>query len=610
MDPGAPDPSLRLAHGLFQAGELAKAAHVLTRVLWSNPAIFEAHALLGLARAELGSLRQAARALRKAAILRPEVGDIWFNLAEVAAKHDRHLDAFNAYRAAAATQPLNPAPFTEMGIQAERLDMHDTAEWAFAHAVSLNGLAPRPYLHLGLLHATCGRRAQAVSALRRATVLSPTEADTAVNLANVLRKSGDRDTSGKVIARGLVLAPGYTRLWSTRAALRFEAGDVVDGARAATISAILEPAHADAYGNLAQCLFLEGRANEAVLHGSRAALISPELATIRFNLAMYQIGFGDLARGWANYAYRGPAHAWPTPKGLPPARFTRDAAPGKSVLITAEQGLGDEILMASCLPDAIQALRGRGCETIVVECDPRLAEMYRRSFPGIDVLPRLVTRSSSTKVPDYSEAVDRWSIESHLSTGDLPGLVRQSVSDFSTPGGFLSPDESKVEALRGKLRGEDDRPIVGLCWRSRRERVTAGIYYPPLESFEPILTTPGLRFLSLQYDEPEQDIAWLRDRFGVAVEVLSDIDMMDDIESVAALISVADHVVTANTSVLHLSGAIGAPTSLLDYGFGWYTLGAGRYPWYPSVHYHARMPDQGWEVPAQQAADDLSGLAR
>jgi Flp pilus assembly protein TadD len=603
--PNDGDLAVKCGVRMYQAGDVLQTAKVLMRAIICNPASSDAQALLGMALARLGRNLSAKIAFVNALLLRPEISDIWFNIGELQGQQSEHRIGSISYRRAFISRPSNVSALAEHGIQEYLLGNHGRAAASLRDAIERDPSCVRAHLHMGLVLATTGRHGDAATSFRRSLAIEPRQVDTVANLALTLRKINRRTEASRMTRRGMIIDPAHARFWSTRSALELEEGRPESGARSALISMLLDPGHADGPGNLAQSRFLAAHISEATRFGHMAYLLAPDRPEVRFNLAMYRLGAGELEEGWKNYQARAAANGWPLPGGLPGERWRFDENPGGTVLVTAEQGLGDEILMGSCLADAIKVFEERGCERILLECDRRLIPLYQRSFPSINVFPRLVTRESAVTVPDYTEIVKQWNVDSHLSTGDLPELVRGGLSRFASVRSFFTADKTRSRRWRDCFRAEDPRPVIGLCWRSRRARANTENYYPSLSSLGPLLTLRRVRFVSLQYDAPEEDLKYFKETFGVSVAQAEGLDMMNDIDDIAALIDATDGVVSANTSVLHLAGALGKPVHMLDYAYAWYTLGTGGYPWYGDVRYHTRMPGSDWEPQVQAVAAAL-----
>ncbi len=139
---------------------------------------------------------------------------------------------------------------------------------------------------------------------------------------------------------------------------------------------------------------------------------------------------------------------------------------------------------------------------------------------------------------------------------------------------------------------------------SRRDR--GDIYYPPIDSLAPIFEGPNIRFVTLQYDDPEPDLREIESRYGVEIIRPPDLDPMNDLDDIAALLTAADGMVSAYTAALNLAGILGVPGYTATYGYYWPTLGTGALPWYPSVRIEMRLGVEDWDAPIQRLTQRLN----
>lgn len=251
------------------------------------------------------------------------------------------------------------------------------------------------------------------------------------------------------------------------------------------------------------------------------------------------------------------------------------------VMVTGEQGLGDEIMAASVIPEAAQS-----CKQFIFDCDSRLAALFRRSFPGVLVTPTRREREIVLPVmPTH-----------HKSLFGLGELFRQRDEDFPRKP-YLIPNAEDVEMFRQRFKG---KPIIGLAWsgglpRTGREPRNAG-----LNAFLPLLKRGG-EFVSLQYTDDEAEIAGL----GVKVHRLPWVTQGQDMDLLAALIASCSEVIGVHTTALHLSSALGIPTTALVHrGSGWRYSGDDLI-WYPqSTKLWRKKTGESWRDCVERLAND------
>lgn len=512
---------------------------------------------------EAVALHQAGRlpeaeALYRAILRRePRRAEAWHLLGVLAGQCGKAEAALELLDRAADLDP-RPAVYQENRAKAlRRLGRTEAAEAAYHAALARSPRQVGLHLGLGSLLLADGRPGEALEPLRRATVLAPGDAATHATYAAALASHGEASRAEMALRK----------------------------------AARLEPGNAEHWRNLGHARRLLGKldaAGEALEH---AAALAPEDPEARYALGLHRLQRGDLAGGWPLTLGREAAPssaAWR--RAHPQPRWRGEPLAGRRLLLWGEQGIGDEILFAGLLPRLLGEAAMQG-GSVTVECDPRLAALYRRSFPGLCCLPR------DRVLPDPGD----FDLQAPL--GDLAAWRLARFEDFGAGAAFLQADSARVAASRRRL--DDGRPLVGLAWRSGNP-ANGVARTPPLQAWKPLLARRDLRFVALQYGEIAEDLAAFR-ALGGEVETLPDLDLRCDLEGLAALIAALDRIVSIDNATLHLAGALGAPTlGLLPFGpnWRWFETCRETTPWYASVAL-LRQPASGdWSAPLAAAATE------
>ncbi|HEY6966731.1 MAG TPA: hypothetical protein VI229_04610 [Burkholderiales bacterium] len=340
-----------------------------------------------------------------------------------------------------------------------------------------------------------------------------------------------------------------------------------------------------------------GRLPEAFADFERALALRPDFPLARFHRAMARLLAGDFEHGWDDYELRrlSSDHAQAL-AGLP--RWDGAALAGRTLLITREQGLGDEIMFASILPQLLA--QGGRC---VLECDPRLLPLLRRSFPSL-------TAFGTEPGGGLPASIARASIDAAIEAGSLPVLFRRRSADFPRHAGYLRADPDAVARWRERLAALGPGLKVGLSWTGGVQRTRRALRSLALEQLLPLLRTPGVRFVSLQYTaDARADVDALRARHGI--EVAHWPEAIDDYDQTAALVCALDLVVSVCTSLVHLGGALGRPVWVLaPLSPEWRYGAAGEsMPWYPSVRLFRQTAYADWAPVVERAARALAASA-
>ena len=345
------------------------------------------------------------------------------------------------------------------------------------------------------------------------------------------------------------------------------------------------------------------RQNVGDLEGARSALMrliaeNPADYQLRWYLCQLDLLECRWAQGWKEYGSRFGAKASPY-RPMPFRPWDGAPRPDDTLLILADQGIGDEVLFASCFQDAMARV-GR----TVIECEPRLLGLFERSFPGAHCVP---TQRGNTTEWLKGLPEPQWQIAS----GDLPALFRTTDEAFPQREHYLLAKPESVQAWSDRLARELGPGLkVGLSWRggTPRTRVLARSLGP--QYWKEILTTPGVQFVNLQYGNYQEELSELQHAHGVTIHDFP--RAVADYDETAALVGALDLVVTVCTAIVHLSGALGTPVWVLTpHVPGWrYTAHRQSMPWYAQSRLF-RQPAWGeWGPACQKLAAELRELTR
>ncbi len=424
--------------------------------------------------------------------------------------------------------------------------------------------------HLGrsreLLEAACARR---------------DDAEIHNALGNVYRMSGCMEDAVQSYRRAIGTNAGHLAALANLGLALRDQGEPQQSLPVLDRALALAPDHVEALFNKALALIDLGERKAADDLIERVLGLDPDFAEAHLQRGFMLLKHGNFAQGWREYAWRTriqevdhwQEYAFPLWQG--------EALAGKRVLVQAEQGLGDQIMFASCLPDILSR-----AQHTVIECDPRLAGLFARSFPSAAVYRHRVQGEpdwSGEPVPDF-----------RMRCGDLPRVLRNAPGDFPAHGGYLVPDAQQVEAWRARLDALGPGLKIGLSWRGGTPGTGQSMRSVQLNALLPILSVPAAHFISLQYGSVSAEIDDLRARRGITLHEWSDAHA--DMDGVAALIASLDLVITVCTTAAHLSGALGKPAWVLVPAVAeWRYLESGSaIPWYPALRLFRQAQTRGW----------------
>lgn len=427
------------------------------------------------------------------------------------------------------------------------------------------------------------KRPGARRAFERAVALGPVEPDHWANLA----RQGlveDRIAAGMAAyRRALFLAPDHADSWAGLGMNALAAGrPPADADRALSLAVALRPDLAAALNGLGLSLERRRRDDEARRWYDRGCRTGGAEAWL--NRGLLDLRRGDLADGWAGYAWRFASRGY-VDRVAAARPWRGEPLKGRRITVWREQGVGDELLFSRLL--GVPGLDGA---TVTMECDRRLIPLFGRSFPAV----RFVAEAGDMADSDF-----------HSPIGSLPGLMGMGLRDVvgnGDPGrGWLRADPVRIAKWRERLEALGPGIRVGLSWRSGMmgwDRVAA---HTRLTDWIPLTAVPGVTLIDLQYGEHGRETAAFEEASGARLHRWSDIDLRDDLDEVAALVSALDLVVCTATAVGELAGALGIPVWRLG-GRDWTFLGTGTRPWFPSMRAWTPQPGERLaDVPARMA---------
>ncbi len=401
------------------------------------------------------------------------------------------------------------------------------------------------------------------------------------NLGNVLKKQNKLEGARDAYRQSLELRSGNADTQYNLGTVLEDLDDLEGAEDAYRKASEMTPERAIIFRSLARMLWFQGKQEESFAAIERGLEIDPKHPRGLETLGIHYFIQGRLAEAWESYEVREwrSRHEENRSGAFDQPVWAGQPLDGKTVIVWAEQGAGDEVMFSSMVPDLQAAGAG-----VVLECDPRLMPLFERSFPGVRCLAR---RDGVTP-----EAMD--GIDYQISGGSLGRWLRSDFSAFPERASYLKADEDRARTLKEKYRDGGDDLLVGIAWRSANPRM-GDKKSMPLDAFQPLAAMPGVRLVNLQYGDTVDERRAFEEKNSVSIIDDPDIDQMADLDAFAAQIAAMDLVISISNTTVHLSGALGVPSwVMLPVMSMWRWLG-GRddSPWYSSVRlFHQTERDQ------------------
>jgi tetratricopeptide (TPR) repeat protein len=505
---------------------------------------------------------------------------------KLAARHQeagRLVRAEKVCRQILAAKPDNADALHLLGVIAHQAGKPARAVEFIGQAIARDGRKALYHSNLGEIYRRLGRVDDSVASARRAFALDPRNPQVLNNLAIALYERAEHAEAEGLLRKALALNPKYAEANSNlgnaiRAQHRLE--EAIPWYRQAIK---LKPDFADAHANLASTLKDVGQFAEAVECFDRAIAIDPKHGNARSGRALVLLTQGDFKGGLPEYEWRWLSSEMRPRNFFQPAWQGENMA-GRRLLIHAEQGYGDTIHFCRYLP----GLQARG-GSVVLEVQPPLVGLMAANFPWARVITKETCPPFDRHCPMVSLAL-------------AAGTTLETIPS-ATP--YLAADEAAAARWAARLPGAGLR--VGFAWGGNPKHRNDFNRSMAIEHLAPLFDIPGVAFVSLQTGPRAADLSRLRN-FAGGIDLSA--ELVDFAESAAVLANL-DLVISVDTAVPHLAGAMGRPVwVMLPKVPDWrWMLERADSPWYPTMRLY-RQPQAGdWATVVGRIADDLRAAA-
>lgn len=410
----------------------------------------------------------------------------------------------------------------------------------------------------------------------------------------VLRAQGHTGMALQMFRRALAFAGNIPNVWMHYGACLHDTNQYEDAREAFRIVSDALPDDPMPIANIGATYVQQGRAVEALEWADKALAKDQNNRIARVAKAFGSLSLGKWSDGW-NYAdalygesiairvYRDPDNEEPA----------WDGSKGKTVVVQADQGLGEMLMFSQILPQM-----QRDCKKVIVETNERLVNVFKRNFKGIDVYGTLKERGGL-------EWPRKYDIDAHTHMSWLGKWYRNSDADFPRKA-YIEPDMRKALKWRKWLE-QFPRPWVGIAWRGGIQRTNEAVRSVTLNQMEPILSRGG-SFISLAYQSVGREIAQWNIKHRSPQIHVPDIDNNGDFDEWIALISQLDHSISVLTTVVHVCGALGKRCSVLvPTVCQWqHAYGGREMIWYPpnTVRNYRQHKEGDWDGVIAEIAGD------
>jgi len=547
ITPGSVETLFNRGNVLLELRRNDEALASYDRVLAIYPEFAEALSNRGNALHKLKRVDEALASYDRALAIRPDHAEVWSNRGNALLELRRAKEALASCDRALAIRP------------------------DFAHALNNRGLAL----------CELKRYEEALACYDRALAISPDHAEAWSNRGNLLKETNRYEEALASYERSLVIRPDVPESLSNRGLALHELARYEEAIASYDRALAIGPDIVDTWRFRGAALQRLNRQNEALASYGRALAINPDCAEVHWNEGNYRLLLGDYGRGWEKFEWRLKCdeHSSLRRNFLQPLWLGKEDIAGKTILLHAEQGLGDTIQYLRYVP--LVAARGA---TVFLEVPKVMVPL----MTGLAGPSRILAAGESLPEADF-----------HAPLPSLPFAFKTTLETVPSATPYLSVESATRSGWRKRLAGGDET-LVGLCWRGNPNYKADRERSVPFASLVPLLASRGVRFISLQKELDEKEHA-------LTAEVENFSHPGEDFKSTAEMIAALDLVISVDTVWAHWAGAIGRPVWVLLPFTPHYIWMLDRQdsPWYPTARLFRQEKAGNWDNVIGSVVHDL-----
>ncbi len=572
-----------LGEALLAAGRLTEAETSCRRGLTLQPDFAIGHNTLGTVLAARSASDEAIASYRRAIELAPQFAQAHYNLGLALESQGAASEADASYRAALAANPDYPLALHALGALLQRQVRHAEAIELYRRLVELQPDHGEGHCNLGSALKDLNRTAEASACYERALSLVPDLAEAHFSLGVIFQGQQQWSKAEEAYRRAVAAKPDYPEALNNLGTLCRNQGKLDEAIGYLERVLELRPDFAEALNNLGNVFMLQGRRTEAMVCYDQTLRMRPDYAQAHTNRALARLCVGRFDEGWPEYEWRWEFAEF-KPHGRKEPLWDGSALEGRKLLVHAEQGLGDTLQFSRYVP----LIAARGGE-VVFEVQEPLAPLMRQAC-----MPGVVARGETLPACDVQ-----------IPLMSLPFVFVTTYETIPHEVPYLAADPALVEQWRQTI-GHGDRLQVAIAWQGSITYRADRFRSIPLGHFRQ-LALDGVELISLQKGIGSEQTGRLTNRFPLR-ELGEALDrdhgaFMDT----AAIMKCVDLVITSDTSVAHLAGALGVPTWIaLPYAPDWrWHIDRDDSPWYPTVRLFRQTTFDDWSGVFERLAQAL-----
>ncbi|MEE9604259.1 MAG: tetratricopeptide repeat protein [Candidatus Scalindua sp.] len=555
-------------------GKLEEAIDNYRLAIRHKPNDAEVYKNLGNALREKGELDEAIVSYRKATVLNPDDAEAHNDLGAALQKSGKFDEAMESHRQAIRLRPDYAKAHNNLGTAFNEQGKRNEAIASYRHALSLKPDYAEAHNNLGVALQKQEKLNEAIVSYDRAIALKPDYAEAYYNLGNTLKLHGKTDEAVKSYKQAITLDQNDAKAYINLGIVFHEQGKLDEAVAIYRHALSLKPDHAETYTNLGAVLQEQGKLDEAIASYDRSISLKPDFAEAHINKSLALLLTENFEQGWQEYEWRlrTKNRSFPT---LHQPRWDGTPLNGRSILVHAEQGLGDTIQFIRYLP----MVRARG-GYVIFKCPPVLFRLLRNCKGFDEIIEEQIAANESAVQFDV-----------YIPLLSLPGIfgTRPDTIPSDTP--YIPVNPNLVSQWKLKLGNNDDYKI-GIVWAGNPKHKDDRKRSCSLADFAPLANIPGLVFYSLQKEPASTEACNPPEN----MKLINLENELNDFADTAAVIANLDLVISVDTAVAHLAGGLGKPVwNLLFFSPDWRWLrNRNDSSWYPGMRLFRQTRLNDW----------------
>jgi tetratricopeptide (TPR) repeat protein len=566
-----------------RSGRITEAEAVYREILRHDPQQPDALNLLGLLAKDSGRPALAAELIAGAIQSNPNIAQFHANLGEVHRMLGKFELAAESMQCAIQLDPNSSDYHNTLGVTLKSLGKSADAIASFSRAIALDLAYSNAHFNLATALAEARDFPRAIAQWKKYLELNPHDADACAQLGSCLMWFGKLQEAEATCNWAISINPRSADAHNNLAACLSQQGRLDEAIAACRKAIEISPDHPGAHGNLGAALTDRGDFAGAIDHLSRALQLRPDLDEAHWNLAMAYLRQGDFVNGWPQYEWR-LKNYWAVVKSkFTQPRWDGGDLHGKTILIHAEQGLGDTIQFVRYIP-MVAARGGR----IIFACPKELTRLLK-NIPHISEIITPGERPSPFDV--YCPLLS------------LPLIFGTTLSNIPADVPYIKPEPELLEKWANRLGPRGSARRIGLAWAGSPLHRYDARRSIPLAQFVPLASLANVEFHSLQKGPAADQAA----KPPPGLRLIDHAAELNDFADTAALIQQLDLVISVDTAVAHLAGAIAKPVwTLISTASDWRWLTEHTdSPWYPTMRLFRQVVAEDWRIPIQRVVESL-----